>query len=75
MGQETALFEPLEIGSESTKKALSDERVLHGWASGTEYEQIPNKVINFLDTQELNSLFQQICEGKLCFQRPLSVTR
>ena len=30
-GQEKAMFEPLENDSESTKKTLSGERVLHGW--------------------------------------------
>ena len=65
--QKTSRFEPLVIGSGSTKKTLSGERVLHGSADGTEYEQIPN-------VSELHSLFRQVCEGSLRFQRPLNLT-
>ena len=53
-------FEPLEIGSESTKKALSGERVLHGSASGTN-----SHGVHF---GNLLGLFQAISEGTLSFR-------
>ena len=68
-------FEPQETGSDSTKRTLSEERVLHGWAGGTEYEQIPNKSFEQGDVDRLHALFGEACYGGLTFHGPACLTR
>ena len=81
VGQETAKFEPLKIGSKSTKKTRSDERVLHGCHGGTEYEQIPNMDEELpvgwsgADFLRLHALFAAVCEGTLSFMLPACLVR
>lgn len=64
-------FEPLKVGSHSTKRARSDERVLHGWTHGTESEHFPNIKGRDRDGRSgLKALFRLVSEGTISFHRP-----